>query len=173
MSNFHSDLRGLDLHSPSNELVENNSGFTIPSLRAVSFSSLGTSYPQIFLSDSNIKGITSQTILNGQSGYITAFGMLVDINTSAFAVGSKLYAQSGGILSTTPNGKSIALVLKQHASNGIIYVSNEIESTQMLGNHFWIKTGVNAIIPETHENIVSAPFILEGTIQIDGRLTIL
>lgn len=123
----HSSLRGLDLHSPSNELVENNSGSTIPKFRAVTFITLGTAYPQVVLANGTVdlvRGITQADILNSKSGYITALGFLNNVDTSPWAPGTKLYANASGVITSTPSGLPIAVVLKQHATLGVCYVEN-------------------------------------------------
>lgn len=123
----HSVLRGRDLHSPSNELVENNTGSTIPKFRAVTFTSMGTAYPQVVLGNGTvdlIRGLTQDDILAGGTGYITALGFLNNVNTSAWTVGTKLYANGSGVITSTPSGLPVAVVLKQDASLGIVYVEN-------------------------------------------------
>lgn len=123
----HSTLRGADLHSPSTELVENNSGSTIPKFRAVTFSNIGTAYPQITVANGTIdliRGITQSDIANGAVGKITALGFLNDVDTSAWAPGTKLYAHSGGVLQAAAAGLPVGIVLKQHATTGVVYIEN-------------------------------------------------
>jgi hypothetical protein len=123
----HSVLRGSDLHSPSNELVENNTGSVISKFKAVKFASIGMAYPEISLANGGIdviRGITQTDIANGGVGYITALGFLNNVNTSSWAVGTKLYAGIGGVLTTSVIGLPVAYVLKQDASNGTVYVAN-------------------------------------------------
>ncbi len=123
----HSALRGSDLHSPSNELVENNTGSTIPKFRAVTFTSMGVAYPQIVLANGAvdlIRGITQSDIVNGGVGYITALGFLNNVNTSSWVVGTKLYAQASGVIGSTATGLPVGVVIKQDATVGIVYVEN-------------------------------------------------
>ena len=101
---LHRTLRGQDLHSPSSELIENNSGSTIPILTAVKFNGMGTVYPQIVVAD----GATD--IIRGV--------------TQAWTVGTILYASSVGALTSAPSGLPLASVLAQDTVNGIIYVNN-------------------------------------------------
>jgi hypothetical protein len=123
----HSGLRGSDLHSPSNELVENNTGSTIPKFTAVTFSSMGTAYPQIVLANGAtdlVRGVTQTDIVSGGTGYITTLGFLNNVNTSSFVAGTKLYAQALGVLGTTVTGLPVGVVIKQNATTGIVYVEN-------------------------------------------------
>jgi hypothetical protein len=123
----HSVLRGSDLHSPSNELVENNTGSTIPKFTAVTFSSIGIAYPEIVLANGAtdiVRGVTQTEITNGGVGYITALGFLNNVNTSIWTVGTKLYAQASGVISSTVTGLPVGVVIKQNATTGIVYVEN-------------------------------------------------
>lgn len=123
----HRSLRGADLHAPSSELVENHSGATIPVLKAVTFDGMGTVYPQIRLASSavdTIRGITQAEILNDAAGYVTALGFLNGVNTSAWTVNTRLYANTTGDISSTSSGLPVGVVLKQDTVNGIIYVDN-------------------------------------------------
>lgn len=123
----HRALRGRDLHSPSSELIENNSGSTITALTCVKFNGQGTSYPQVIPcsgSSSNLlRGVLQTNIATGSVGYMTSFGFINAIDTSAWAPGTLLYADVSGNLSSSVLGSSVAQVLSQDAVNGILYVS--------------------------------------------------
>jgi hypothetical protein len=72
-------------------------------------------------------GVTSESIINGADGFVTAFGKIRMINTSAFADGDILYASpSGGFTTTLPtapnNIVTVAIVIKGGAANGTIFV---------------------------------------------------
>jgi hypothetical protein len=124
---IHSKLKGRDLHSPSNEIVENNSGALISKMRCVTFNSIGTNYPQVTLAVGNtdiVRGIAQTDIANGQVGVITSLGFLNYIDTSAWASGTKLYCSITGTLTTVVNGLPVGVVLKQDAVNGSMYVDN-------------------------------------------------
>lgn len=142
---FHRDLADRDLHAPSNEKVENNSAGTIVKFRAVKFNGFGTAFMQIELGNGatdSIRGITQDNILNTagfNTGYITALGILTDVDTSGFLVNDVLYAGAGGVLQTAVNGTAVALVLVSHATNGIIYV--RVEGTPQVGTGIRSKAG--------------------------------
>ena len=122
-------LAGLDKYQPSRVLVENNTGVTVPSLKAVRLNGMGTSYPQVILANPSLGpvfGIVIEPILNGAVGQALTWGLAYNINTSAWAPNSNIYSDGAGNLSTTPlsSGDSpVALVIKQDALYGIMYVT--------------------------------------------------
>jgi hypothetical protein len=75
-------------------------------------------------------GVSSQTIVDGsETGLITVNGTIRDIDTSLWPVGTVLYPDpntAGGLVSTKPDSPNIrtpmAIVLRQHAETGRIYV---------------------------------------------------
>ena len=74
-------------------------------------------------------GIATQTIAADGFGFVTQFGFVNGLDTSAWAVGTLLYASSstaGALTSTQPTGKAwkvpIAAVTRQHATTGRILV---------------------------------------------------
>lgn len=165
----HSSLRGSDLHSPSNELVENNSGSVIPKFRAVKFTSIGSAYPQVTLANGTIdliRGITQTDISNGGTGYITALGFLNNVDTSLWAPGTKLYAQHLGVISSSISGLPVGVVLKQSATNGIVYIENtgitkgDLESLQF----------PDALSLELQWTPNNPDFYLEPTYDINNNL---
>lgn len=124
---LHSRLMGDDLHSPSNEIVENITGSTIAGLRCVKFDGFGTHFPTISIATPLIdvvRGVTQTDILTGKVGIITSLGFMTCIDTSAWGVGTRLYCSAGGVLSTTVLGLPIATVIKSSATEGILYIDN-------------------------------------------------
>jgi hypothetical protein len=131
---LHKSLRGSDLHAPSNELVENDAGTPIAAFKVVTFTGIGPlGYPAAQLHTSVtqvIRGVTSSVIqsASGQNtGYITALGFMigtatVPLNTSAWPIGTKLFSDNAGNLSAAPSGMPCATVLKQDATQGVIYI---------------------------------------------------
>ena len=122
---FHKNLRGSDLHAPTNELVENNSGSNIDPLSVVTLNGMGNVYPQVILAQPLSKhnfGITNGIISDGTTGYVTTLGFLSNVDTSQWAEGSVLYSTSSGELSTSVYGKPIATVVKQDSMYGQLYV---------------------------------------------------
>jgi hypothetical protein len=123
---MHKKLTGTDLHAPSNNLVENQTGVTIAAIRAVKFVGAGV-YPRIELTNNSsdvVRGITQAEITNGAIGYITSLGLMYNVNTAAYSVGTKLYAGASGVLTNMASGLPVAYVLKSNATTGILYVAN-------------------------------------------------
>lgn len=124
---LHSILNGADLHAPTNYLVENNTGSTITALKVVTIIGIGTNFPSIRTVTSPVdpvRGVVMADILTGESGYVTGLGFLINIDTAAWPVDTKLYADTSGNLTTTPTGPLVATVYKQDATVGQIYVEN-------------------------------------------------
>ena len=149
---FHRDMRGLSLHAPSNEKVENNSGSSIPKLKVVSLDGYGTLYPQIILANPNNKinfGITNSEILDGTDGTVATVGFMLNVDTSPWLPDTSLYSDASGNLSTVPLGNPVAIVIKQDATCGVLYAT-------MIGSSFvepqnpWLINGNNGTNPNTN-----------------------
>ena len=75
-------------------------------------------------------GVATQTIENGsETGLVTTDGIVRDVDTSLWTVGTILYPNpsiAGGLTSTAPESPNIktaiAIVLRQHQNTGRIYV---------------------------------------------------
>ena len=70
--------------------------------------------------------VITATVTSGSLGYATNTGIVQDVNTAAYSVGTVLYANgSGGFTSTKPTSghyQPVAYVLRANASNGVYYV---------------------------------------------------
>ena len=70
--------------------------------------------------------VITATVSSGSMGYATNTGIVQDVNTAAYSVGTILYANgSGGFTSTKPtsgNYQPVAFVLRSNANNGVYYV---------------------------------------------------
>ena len=166
----HKNLRGADLHSPSSELIENNTGSTLNSLAVVTFNGMGTLYPQVRLANSNndiVRGVAQSPITTGTAGYITSLGFLNGVNTSAWPANTVLYCDNAGNLTSTMYNLPIAAVLFQDAVNGIIYV-NSIGITQVDLDGL---TFPDALSLELAWDIAYPSFYSEPTYDISGRIT--
>ncbi|MFA6325439.1 MAG: hypothetical protein WCX46_04405, partial [Candidatus Paceibacterota bacterium] len=74
----------------------------------------------------HVSGVATQDIDDGESGFITNFGIIHDVNTSSFAEGSDIYLSStipGGITSTMPA-----------YPNFVVYLGSAVESDAILGS---------------------------------------
>lgn len=122
---FHRDMRGLALHAPSNEKIENNTGSNIPKLRVVALDGHGTAFPQVVLADPNTLtnfGISTSEIIDGEIGVVTTVGFMLNVDTSPWPVNTFLYSDASGNLSVVALGNPVAVVNKQDASCGVLYV---------------------------------------------------
>lgn len=78
---------------------------------------------------SYLMGIATEDIANNGWGYITSFGLVRHVDTSAWAAGTILYYDptvAGGLTSTVPTAPNakvqVCAVIYQHASNGSLFV---------------------------------------------------
>lgn len=78
---------------------------------------------------SYVMGIATQSMAHNAWGYVTSFGLVRQVNTSAWPAGTILYYDptvAGGLTSTVPaapNAKvQVCAVIYQHASNGSLFV---------------------------------------------------
>ena len=76
-----------------------------------------------------ILGVTTEVIPDGGDGFVTGFGKVKGLDTSAFSEGDILYADpavAGGLSNTAPiapnNIVTIAIVINKHPSTGTIFV---------------------------------------------------
>lgn len=174
----------LDKNQPSRIMVENNTGITIPAMKAVTFDSNGTSYPAIALANSTtnpVLGITSSPILPGAVGIITTLGYIFDINTTPWAEKTILYANALGVLSSTPTiigDAAVAVVFKQGILGTLFVLAlstqYDLPSTgTVTQDNFSYKTiAINktVLIPEDQQMAVFEGINIDGTLNIDGQL---
>jgi hypothetical protein len=128
----HVALRGKDLHSPSNEIVENNTGASISGLKVVALDGFGTKFPQVKVANPNLFpsfGVSYEQIENNKTGLICCFGFVYELDTSIFSVNDVLYSDINGNLNTAPLGEPIAIVVKSDISEGIIRVLNIVNKS--------------------------------------------
>jgi hypothetical protein len=129
---LHSRLTGRDLHFPSNQIVENQTGVTIPKLKVVALDNIGAVYPKVIVSNPNITtnfGVTYDDLLNGKSGQICVFGFMIGVDTSPWPDGTLLYSDINGDLSTAALGGIVAQVVRQDAESGVLYIVTEPNPT--------------------------------------------
>lgn len=112
---------GLDISDGSFVMATGAQGDQITVAAAVTDGSISPEY---------MIGIATEIIPNGSdTGLIATHGIVRQINTSLWAIGTILYpdpANPGGLTSTKPSAPNIrtpvAIVLRQHESTGRIYV---------------------------------------------------
>ena len=116
--------------------AKNMTGSTIPDVCAVMFAGASGNKVRITpaVSTSGYEpytfvGITTQAILDEEFGFVTQFGMINNIDTSAWADGALLYvdpATPGGLTTTVPSAPNwtfpVGAVIASNSTNGKILV---------------------------------------------------
>lgn len=67
-------------------------------------------------------GMATEDIANNANGRVTTFGVVHNINTSAFVAGDSLYVTSAGALSTAASPSFLGTVTNAHATQGAVFV---------------------------------------------------
>ena len=98
--------------------VDGSSGAEIVVARA-SYDSEGASV--------NVLGLTTQFIGKNNGGFVTTFGKVRDLDTSAWNVGDTLYLDGIGVLTNVKPVSpkhlvTVGYVVRKHAQNGIVFV---------------------------------------------------
>ena len=116
--------------------VLNNTGSSFANGLVASFSGVSSGTPTItkFIADGSIPpeylmGVSTSEIANGDKGFITQFGYVHDVDTSAWSAGTILYASpttAGGLTATKPTVPNlvitIATVVVSSATVGVLLV---------------------------------------------------
>jgi hypothetical protein len=133
------NLRGKDglvtlqIGQESVQVVKNITAGTLLDGRAVRVTGSNLGRMTVDYADNNsvagatgVIGILTQNISAGAEGYVTTYGIVHEIDTSAWVAGSPLYLNGAGVLTTVrpTNGRIVQLgyVLVQDATVGAIYV---------------------------------------------------
>jgi hypothetical protein len=127
---YHRQLDYTDLHAPSSQQVENSEALTITKGQVVRIDGFGIQFPTVKLGNSNVYasfGIAQSDILAGTKGTVTCIGLMRSLNTSSWIVGTSLYCSSSGNLTSVIGGPIIAVVLRQSATDGILYVVASVD----------------------------------------------
>jgi len=117
-------------------LVYNGTGSTITNGSVVAVSGAQGQRPSIVLADADSEslsaptlGIATEDIANGAEGFVTTFGFVRGLNTSAFTAGAPIYLSqtAGQFTATRPSAPAhtVALgwVIKVNASSGEVFVN--------------------------------------------------
>ncbi len=115
--------------------VYNGSGATIAKGKVVAVSGAQGQRPSVVLADADSEpysaatlGITTEAIANGAEGFVTTFGLVRGIDTSAFTAGNPIWlSQTAGEFTTTkPEAPAhlvfLGWIIKVNASSGEIFV---------------------------------------------------
>ena len=135
---------GLPYHTLE---VSNTSGVTIVKGDPVYIVGHGATKPRVAKSNAStlatfpVIGLAQATITNTSDGVVILSGVFSGVDTSSFAIGSRLYVAAGGGLTTTQptsGGGVIGVVAKSAASGTILVGANK-------GNGTWgsMKAGLS------------------------------
>jgi len=116
--------------------VLNITGSTIPNLSVVRINGSSGSRATVMLSSAstfeaaaNTIGITTEDIVNNAEGMVTTFGLVRNIDTSAFTAGQQLYLSQttpGVIVGSDPNGLFqtivVGICIRSHSTLGSVFV---------------------------------------------------
>ncbi len=145
------NLRGRDgmvtlqLGQESLQVVKNNTSNALANGAVVRVTGSSAGRMTVDLADNatvagatGVIGVLTNNVAAGAEGYVTTYGMVHDINTSAWPVGSVLYLNgSGTMTSSRPiNGRivQIGYVIEQHATTGTIYVNPQQNFEPIIGS---------------------------------------
>lgn len=117
-------------------VVKNNTGSTLLNGKAIGFagSDAGRVEGQYYIADGTIPsiyfiGVATMDIDDGQEGYVTTYGYVRDLDTSAWSVGDILYADpntAGALTNVKPTVPDltipVAAVLTSNTTTGVIMV---------------------------------------------------
>lgn len=117
-------------------LVYNGTGSTITNGSVVAVTGAQGQRPSVVLADAdseslsaNTLGIATEDIANGAEGFVTTFGMIRGINTSAFSAGAPIYLSqtAGQFTATRPSAPAHTVILGWvifvNASSGEVFVN--------------------------------------------------
>jgi hypothetical protein len=117
-------------------LVYNGTGSTITKGKVVAVSGAQGQRPSVVLADADTEalsaptlGVTAEDIANGAEGFVTTFGVIRGIDTSAFTAGDDVYLSqtAGGFTATRPSAPAhtvfLGWVVKVNASSGELFLN--------------------------------------------------
>lgn len=162
--------------------VWNGTGATIPDGSAVYMAGVeGVEFrPSVALALANalatavVLGVSTHDIPNNSFGYVTTWGLVNNLDTSAIAVNSTLFLSptvAGGFVTTEPTGGNlsvvVAFVVRSHATLGRIFVrpsSSGLISASKFSAAFTFSDQPNFFISTVSLTYVAAgEFIFHGT----------
>lgn len=113
--------------------VRNTSGATILNGRPVRVSGASGNRPLVAPDNGQgrVIGVMTHDIDNNGNGKLTAYGLVRDVNTSAFSDGAEVYASSTGALTVSPTSSFVGYVLLAHVTNGVLFVQPEFRTNSI------------------------------------------
>lgn len=135
----------LQIGQETQLIATNNTGADIPNGTMVYVSGSSGNRVTIALADADgagtdgVIGMTTQAILNNQSGKVTMLGLVRDINTLAYPPGSPVYlSTTPGQITATPPTYPVPTILvgyvsRSHAVNGsiLVYIRPQPQATPL------------------------------------------
>lgn len=126
-------------------IVKNDSGTNIVKGQAVMAVGATGDRIRVALADADgsvsaryMLGLAYEAINNGEEGYVSIFGTVSNLNTSAYTVGTVLYlnpAVAGGLTATEPTSPALdlsaAIVTRSHASTGRLFVRMWVQGVDL------------------------------------------
>lgn len=137
---LHLGLKGGNVDIPLGQenivLCYNGTGAVIPKGKVVAVVGAQGQRPSIALADADSEplsagtlGVTSESIANGAEGFVTTFGTIRGIDTSAFTAGDDVYLSqtAGGFTATRPTAPAhtvfLGWIIKVNASSGELFLN--------------------------------------------------
>jgi len=164
--------------------AQNNTGATILNGQVVYINGAQGNRATVGLADSDILSASSviamatQNVLNNNTGFFTAFGLVRDLNTNAFNEGDEIYLSSaaGGFTNIMPNYPqnkvSVGYIIRKHATNGSVFFNaqhiSKYEESITTPNELNYVSGVSANIQEQINNLGNSSNKADVTIVISG-----
>lgn len=126
----------LQIGQEQNRLFRNNTGSDIANGAAVYITGSTGAFATMSLAQANsegasavVIGVTTQDIVKNTEGYVTTFGLVRDLNTSALTEGAAVWLSptvAGGLTTTKPSAPNhmvlIGYCIRSHPNQGSIFV---------------------------------------------------
>lgn len=115
----------LQLGHETYTTVRNTTGATIVNGRAVRITGASGQQPLGALDNGlgTIIGVATHDIPNNSNGKVTTFGLVHDLDTSAFSDGAVVYSTATGTLTTAFTGSFVGIIALAHPTTGVLLVS--------------------------------------------------
>lgn len=119
-----SEIDGVKLQIGQEQWISarNASGSTIPNGTAVRQMGVTGNRPNVAPDNGagDIIGIVTHDMPNNTDGKVTSFGLVREVDTSAFSPGDSLYVDSGGVYTTAVTPSFAGFVLRSNMAQGTI-----------------------------------------------------
>jgi hypothetical protein len=148
--------------------VRNATGSTITNGRAVRVTGATGDHPNVSLDNGlgTILGLATHDIANNSNGKVTTFGLVRDIDTSAFSAGDSVYASATGTLTESVTSSFVGYVTRVSATVGTIQVARN-RSDNVTGTTAARPTTVAAAFRYLDTDL-GIPIFWDGTNWIDA-----